>query len=177
MAGEAASAGSGALVAAAAVVDPLAGATTLAIGGSGAAATLPGGWAAAAPSGIQLRLAHSADAGLLTTLVTSSTASVPATTASAAGRALLAAAPAMDGALSVTVVSGEGWLGVWAVRGSWGCGQSGAVLSWQELCAQPHAIPSTLPSHQGWSTSPPRLPAPARWTWLCPSTPTMWPAM
>lgn len=105
VAGEAASAGSGAFVAAAAVVDPLAGATTLPIGSSGAAVTLPAGFAAAVPSGIQLRLAHFADAYLLLTLITSSTASVPATTA-AIGRSLLATAPTMDGALSVIVVSG-----------------------------------------------------------------------
>ncbi|PRW57206.1 receptor for egg jelly precursor [Chlorella sorokiniana] len=105
VAGEAASAGTGALVAAATVVDPVAGATSLPIGSSGATVSLPSGFAAAVPAGIQLRLAHSADASLLLTLITSSTASVPATT-SAVGRALLAAAPTMDGALSVTVVSG-----------------------------------------------------------------------
>lgn len=88
------------------MVDPLAGTTTLPIGTSGAAVTLPAGFAAAVPAGIQLRLAHSADASLLLTLITSSTASVPASTA-AFGRSLLAAAPTMDGAYSVTVVSGE----------------------------------------------------------------------
>ena len=121
VAGEAASTGTGALVAAAAVVDPQAPATTLPIGASGASVTLPAGFAAALPSGVQLRLAHTADASLLLTLVTSSSASVPATTAST-GRALLAAAPTMDGALSVTVVSGEcvGG-GGWASGAQGGC--------------------------------------------------------
>lgn len=134
------------------MVDPLAGATTLPIGSSGAAVTLPAGFAAAVPSGIQLRLAHFADAYLLLTLITSSTASVPATTA-AIGRSLLATAPTMDGALSVIVVSGE----------RWGCWMGGVVGGRTMVCvgslvehyllkfaAHSH-LPVANPHRQVWS--------------------------
>lgn len=57
------------------------------------------------PAGpVEVRLAHSADPSLLLLVVTSSQAAMPS---ASVGRALLAASPAMDGALAVTVVSGE----------------------------------------------------------------------
>lgn len=153
--GEEATAGTGALLASAALVDPAAlGVDSAhAIGDTGAAVTLlaglrdllPGGtgrmerfWGAAGaaaelpvrsacmplsfashcpptsyalrssetPAAIDLLLSHHADASLLLSAVTASAAKVPAASL-ASGRALLAVAPDVEGALSTSVVSGQ----------------------------------------------------------------------
>ncbi|PSC71100.1 putative DNA-3-methyladenine glycosylase 2 [Micractinium conductrix] len=108
--GEEATAGTGALLASAALVDPAAlGVDSAhAIGDTGAAVTLLAGLRdllPETPAAIDLLLSHHADASLLLSAVTASAAKVPAASL-ASGRALLAVAPDVEGALSTSVVSG-----------------------------------------------------------------------
>ena len=145
-----ASAGSGSLVATAATPNTAAltaAGTPIAIGGSAASATLRPAFAAGLPAGqaVRLRLAYSSDTRLLLGADFSSAATAPAGQA----RRLLAV-PAVEGALSTAVVSGEPAVGQCAGRavvcmllvGCWG---------WHCACLTPRprgCPPPLLPAGQ-----------------------------